>query len=455
MKWLWLENKLFHLILVILISSAILFPEIGYMSLWDRDEACNSECAREMLVKRSFIVPYLNWELRTDKPPMEYWCMMVSYKIFGVNEFSARFPSVVAGIATAVVTYFLGECILNGAGILAALILILSFHFPIIAKAATPDSLLLFFISFSLYAFIRESEFWGFVFMGLATLTKGPVGFVIPLGVKFFYDLFNKRIYRPKKISVAIFLLIALPWYLAVDLKTHYRFSKGFIMYHNVTRFLKPIGGHKGPAFYYILVIMLAFLPWLWPLYKGLKQCFHRSLEEKENWLFLYCWILFPLVVFSIARTKLPNYIAPVYPAIAVVSASYLKDKPKFFRRVAVVVFCFLFLLQITLTPRLEGLKPSPVFAKEILSKAKGKYTIITYPFFYPSLIWYTKHKVYRIRKLEKLKIFIDRKRGFVFVITRLNKLKGLRASGVKFKILDKRKSLYPNGELVLLEINR
>ena len=302
------KSKTIAVAFLILISLAVFLPQTGRMSLWDRDEACNSECAREMLESRDFIVPRINWRLRVDKPPMEYWLMMASFKLFGVKEFSARLPSVIAGTLTVATTYFLAEYIASGTGLAAALLMVLNLHFPIIAKAATPDALLILFETLALFMLLVGRELLGFAFMGLAVLTKGPIGLIIPYGVKALHEVFTrKRLYIPRPASLLAFAVIALPWYIAVDIKTHHKFSKGFFLYHNITRFIKPIGGHKGPAFYYIIVVILAFLPWCWALWSGIKACFEKALKKDEKWLFIYFWILLPFVFFLPSPNKTPQ----------------------------------------------------------------------------------------------------------------------------------------------------
>ncbi len=450
------KSKATAVVLLILISLAVFLPQTGRMSLWDRDEACNSECAREMLESHDPIVPRINWRLRVDKPPMEYWLMMASYKVFGIKEFSARLPSVIAGTLTVVTTYFLAEYLVTGTGLIAALLMVLNLHFPIIAKAATPDALLILFETLALFMLLMDKELLGFAFMGLAVLTKGPIGFIIPYGVKTLQEIFSKKkLYIPKLASVLTFALIALPWYIAVDIKTHHKFSKGFFLYHNITRFIKPIGGHKGPTFYYIIVIILAFLPWCWAIWPGIKMCFEKALKKDEKWLFVYFWMFLPFVFFSLARTKLPNYIVPIYPAFAVTLAPVVLERKSLFKKTAIIVFILLLALQFTLVPKLEKLKPSPIFAKEILASDCKNYTIVTHPFFYPSLIWYTHHKVIRVRKRYQLPPILSSSKGCIFIVTKRSRLEKLKKLGLNFEILDERKSLYPHGKLVLLKLIR
>jgi 4-amino-4-deoxy-L-arabinose transferase-like glycosyltransferase len=462
------------------------------MSLWDRDEACNAQCAREMLERKDPIVPTFNFRLRTDKPPLEYWAMMASYRVFGVNEFAARLPSVLFSAGTVLLIFFFGSRMWGGeVGFLASLIMLTSVHFPIVARAATPDPAFLFFLTLSLFLFLRGHITWGYIASGFAVLTKGPLGIIIPLGTEVLYLLFSEGKRGIRKVfplmGPILFLVVTLPWYIMVDIKTHHQFYKGFILYHNITRFVKPIGGHKGPVFYYVAVLILAFVPWSPLLLQTGYRLFRRVGEDKKHFLFLYTWILFPFLIFSLARTKLPNYILPVYPALVLSTAYGLKGFTEdgwskalrvtvtgilvlitalafllgwmwhkggfvpfglflmavglllltawgFYRAkenpirgfyiMAVFMAAFLTATPYFLVPCLEQKKPSPIFAQEIKANMKGDDLIVTHPFSVPSLVFYTNHRVIREKKTQSLEAFFRSSQHHrIFLLTKEKRL--------------------------------
>jgi 4-amino-4-deoxy-L-arabinose transferase-like glycosyltransferase len=132
--------------LLIFLVFLLLF-RLGATPIYILDEARNSECAREMMQRNDWIVPTFNGELRTDKPPLHYFFMSISYKIFGVNEFAARFFSAAMGLLTVLITYFYTKRLLNAfAAFCAAVVLAISTHFLFEFRLAVPDPYLIFFI---------------------------------------------------------------------------------------------------------------------------------------------------------------------------------------------------------------------------------------------------------------------------------------------------------------------
>jgi len=491
-----LRHKNIIIALALGMTALVVFlPGTASMSLWDRDEACNAQCAREMLQRKDPIVPTFNFSLRTDKPPLEYWAVMASYSLLGVNEFAARLPSVLFSVGTILLVFIFGSRLWGTeVGLLASLIMLSSIHFPIVARAATPDPAFIFFLTLSLLLFLTEKPTLGYGAAGLAVLAKGPLGIVIPLGTELLYLLFSEGKGKVKKAfplkGVSLFLAIALPWYVVVDVKTHNEFFKGFILYHNVTRFLRPIGGHRGPAFYYVLVLLVALLPWSPLLLQTLYHLFRRAKECKGNHLFIYLWILFSFALFSLAKTKLPNYIMPVYPALALAMALEAKERvekglnrdlrpamrgtlvslgiiaillgfmglqgtfasPGLSLMAGVILLLGIwgfqktekaplrwfttlaFLMAVLLTaiphftvPRLEQRKLSPSFARKIRSEIGKGDLIVTYPFSIPSLVFYTNHRVIRERKRSSLKKFLaSHGSSRIFIVTRPKKLRAV-----------------------------
>src|SRR5947209_18495847 len=181
--WRRLAGPLGHVLLLTAVTAALTLPNLGAASLWDLDEGLNAEAAREMLESGNWIVPTFNFQLRSSKPALLYWCEALAYRAFGVNEFAARLPSALAGWAAVLSTYFLGRRMFGpAAGFLGALVLASAVQFLLLAHAATPDALLLAAtaLTFALFwgGYERGHVRWGRVGvgLGLATLAKGPVG---------------------------------------------------------------------------------------------------------------------------------------------------------------------------------------------------------------------------------------------------------------------------------------
>jgi 4-amino-4-deoxy-L-arabinose transferase-like glycosyltransferase len=345
-KFLWTASRRQSYPLLLLLGLLLFLPNLGSHGLWDVDEAHNAECAREMWEAREFVIPTFNYSLRTDKPVLLYWCLQASYSLFGVNEWSARFPSLVAGILNLILCYELGRRLFDaGTGLLAAAILGSSFMFCISCHAVTPDALLILTVQMTFFTWIKAYDQWQSsrqrqsfwllltgVCAGLAALAKGPVGVILPGTIILLFLAWQRDLaflwHRRTLQAVSLLLLVAVPWYLAVGIETHWEFIQGFFLKHNLDRFSAPMEGHQGPVYFHLLTLLVAFAPW--SIFLG-PTCWHaasRSLiaRERKPWAYrlLACWILVWLVVFSVAATKLPNYVLPLYPALALLTSRYL-----------------------------------------------------------------------------------------------------------------------------------
>ena len=302
--------------------------------IYSLDEAKNSECAREMLERGDLIVPTFNYELRTDKPPLHYYFMILGYKLFGVNEFAARFFSSVFGGLLVLITYFFAK---RYYGIYVAffsfLALISSLHMAVQFHMAVPDPYLIFWINaslFSFYVWYKERKeiflYLFYLFSGLGVLTKGPVAVVLPFFIVFAFLFFTRNIYLLKnmKIFQGIFIisLVSLPWYVAVWIKTDGVWVKEFIFKHNIHRFSAPMEGHGGIFLLTFVYIFIGMLPFSVFLPQALVKAYKEKFEDINLFLLLFLGIY--TVFFAISKTKLPNYTVPVYPSIAILTGAYL-----------------------------------------------------------------------------------------------------------------------------------
>lgn len=302
------------------------------------DEAKNAECAREMLVSGDYIVPYFNGQLRTDKPPLHYFFMVISYKLFGVSAFSARFFSAVFGALTILISFLFCRRYLGGkAAWLSALVLLASLHFNFQMRMSVPDPYLIFFMTGSFmcfYIFLMDKKrLWLWLMyacFGLGLLTKGPIALGLPGLIMFVYLIISKRfnlaLLRAFQIPAGIImmLIIALPWYWLNYLATDGVWTEGFFLKHNLKRFSDPMEGHGGFFLLPLIMVIIGLLP----LGIFCIQAMFFSWNQRSRDVLLFCLsIVFGIIIFfSFSQTKLPNYTAPSYPFIAVLIA-YLLSK--------------------------------------------------------------------------------------------------------------------------------
>jgi 4-amino-4-deoxy-L-arabinose transferase-like glycosyltransferase len=333
---------------VALVWALLCLPNLGGPSLWDIDEGNNAQCAREMRECGNYIVPTFNYKLRVDKPILLYWLQIAAYDVCGVNEFAARLPSALAALIALLILHDLGSRLFNHAtGLLASVVLASSVAFCAAAHFANPDALLHLCILLTLWCFWRYREHpggWWLVGAGAASglgmLAKGPVALVLPLAITLSFLVWRRELRRLWDVRVLAaslaFLLVAAPWYVWVGVETKGEWLVGFFWKHNIERSLQSLENHRGPFYYYPLVLIAGLTPWSvflgptgWYCWKRLRPCADLSAEggdPRAARQFLLCWVGVLFVFFTLVRTKLPNYILPAYPAVALLTASFLDD---------------------------------------------------------------------------------------------------------------------------------
>lgn len=334
--------------LLIAATAVLYLPALGTPSLWDIDEGHNAQCACEMLESLNWTVPTFNYKLRVDKPALLYWLQIAAYCTFGVGEFAARLPSALAAMLTVLLTYELARRMFDrGTGLLAGLILASTLLFCGSAHFANPDALLnaCTILTFLLFwrAFERAGGVWpalAGLSTGLGFLAKGPVALVLPAAVIGLYLIWTRQVRRALSRRVLagtlLFAGVGVPWFALVGAETHGDYLRGFFLTHNLGRYRAAMEGHSGSPFYHVVSLLLGFLPWsaflgpaVWYAVREFRSLPGALSTPKPQaagaYKFLACWIGVYFVFFSASQTKLPNYILPLYPAVAIVVARFLE----------------------------------------------------------------------------------------------------------------------------------
>ncbi|MFQ5427357.1 MAG: phosphatase PAP2 family protein [Thermodesulfobacteriota bacterium] len=347
--------------LTLLVLSVCFFKLGGYL-VFDVDEAVFSEATREMVVTGDVITPSYNFEPRYDKPILFYWAMAGAFKLFGVSEFSARFPSAAFGAMLVLMTFlFVRRMKSFKAALWSSLVLLLNIEFFVYSHSAVTDMTLCFFISaalFSAYTAVKTENkklflaFWAA--SALAMLTKGIIGLLFPFSITFLYLIIKKDFSSVKRLLnpryILLFLLIAMPWFLLEYNARGWEFIDAFIIKHHFKRFTGVISSHGGPPYFYVLILLIGFFPWVThlpeALLKGIKGI-KKASQEKDIYLFASIWFLFIFFFFSVSRTKLPNYIFPAIPACSVlvgllISSRIERGNGKGFGAVAMAVLALI-----------------------------------------------------------------------------------------------------------------
>lgn len=353
------------------VAAIAFFTNLGGTRLWDRDEPRNAGCAVEMLAADDWVTPRFNDEVRSHKPVLLYWLMMSAYSAFGVSEFSARFWSAALSVGVVLLTYDMGRRLLNPqAAFWGALALSTSLMFTMAARIATPDALLIFTVTLTMWIFVWGVGDWSrsdskyypetwqklallYGAMGLAMLAKGPIGLVLPTAIIGMFLLIQRlpadestgwrrwlaplRPFAPLHflktcwfmrpgLALIASLAVALPWYLWVAFR-EFAWIRGFFLEHNVGRATAAMEGHQGPVIFYVVAVCIGFFPWsiffLQSLLDFVAQIRQRA-KEMPGLIFLACWCGVWITLFTIAKTKLPSYVTPCYPAIALLVGAAL-----------------------------------------------------------------------------------------------------------------------------------
>jgi 4-amino-4-deoxy-L-arabinose transferase-like glycosyltransferase len=299
------------------------------VTLFDVDEAVFSTATKEMVESGDWITPTYNGEIRYDKPIFFYWLMAASYKIFGVNEFGARFPSALAAFLLALSLYYFARRVSTDmVAFYATMAISLSAYFLVYSRSAVTDMVLALFITLSLFCFyIAASDnrryIYGFyLFSALAFLTKGLIGIVFPFGIAIIYSLISGGFRGLLKIfdlkAALLFLLVATPWYAAQFAINGDDFFQQFFMKHHFKRYTDVISGHQGGFYYYFLTLAAGFSPWIVFMPAGIT----RAIKDRSGiLLFSLIWFAVIFVFFSFSTTKLPNYILSALPPVAILVA--------------------------------------------------------------------------------------------------------------------------------------
>lgn len=327
------------LIVLFVLSYVLLSANMGGYSIYITDEARNAQCAYEMYERGDWVVPTFNNQLRTDKPPLHYWFMMLSYSIFGKTAFAARLFSALAGAALILMTFIFARKFTNEmAANWAAVVLLSSLGFMTQFHLAVPDPYLILCISGAHFGYFyfeqtdhRRYLLLAYISVGLGVLAKGPVAIVLPGMTIFFYMLVARKLTWKNILNlnpltgILIVLLISVPWYVLVHMKTDGAWTQGFFLDHNVDRFSSPKEGHGGTFLLPSIFAFVTLLPFAVFLPQAIGGAF-RHRKKNSVFLFSIVSIVVTVVFFSIASTKLPSYISPIFPFAALIIGSKLSE---------------------------------------------------------------------------------------------------------------------------------
>lgn len=330
----------------LLALGGIPFASLGAYGVLDYDEAAYAEVARVMLASGDWLVPRLCGELFFEKPPLLYWTQAIGFALFGTGPFGARAGTALAGALAPLVLFAFARGPLGVRGaFLSGAALATSLELAALAHVAFTDMLLVLWFTVCLgalhRAFERPERGRGWFALAslaaaLAMLTKGAIGLLLPGAAALVHLVWLGRLREMLRASwlalgVPIVLGLGFSWYLLLGLTEPggFGFMRDLFLEHHVGRFTAPMQGHSGSPLFYVPVLLVGFLPWSPFLPLALVRAGLREADERARLLRLFT--LFSAIVFvffSVAATKLPNYLAPVLPGAAVlVGALFARER--------------------------------------------------------------------------------------------------------------------------------
>jgi 4-amino-4-deoxy-L-arabinose transferase-like glycosyltransferase len=334
--WILAWVLLWILVLVVFLRTMSSVP------LVDPDEGRNAEVAREMAESGDFVVPHLNGLPYLDKPVLLFAASALSIRALGADELAARLPTLISSLATVVLVTAFGWLRFGlRTGLIAGAMLSSSPIVLAFAGIVIFDAVLMFWVSFAAIAFHLALEraqrgwcFAGWTAVGLAVLTKGPVGLLLPMLIGIGEALAcSKPLRRLFCWSGPLaFLLLVGPWFLAVTIR-HPEFPHYAVVRETFERVATDSMDRTGPIYYFIPILFAGTFPWVALLLAGAPNLAAFWRERRGEEVFLLLWLLLPTIFFSLSQSKRPGYILPVIPALTLLCARILQVAPGSLRR--------------------------------------------------------------------------------------------------------------------------
>jgi len=341
---------------LVLFSCFFIFRGLGSSALIDWDESIYAAVSKEILENGDWLTLRWNKEVWFEKPPLYFWLTALTYSILGITEFAARLWSAVLGVVGVITIYFFGKEMFGRlVGFTSAMILASTAHWLLQSRNGTLDIMTASFITLTLYFFWRAREnprLWKFtgLFLGLTFMTKNAVAAIPLLVMGIFAALeiwwersFEKYPWRGVLLFTIYYLLITVPWHLAMYLTHGRAFIDEYFFYHILSR-TKGIEGHVKPWFWYFVVFQhwarYWYLAFLGAIYLLAGLLVRDGIKKHLRGFFLFLWFFVTFLVFSVSQSKIEWYLVPIYPAAALLIGSFVPRRKVL--ALLLTVFCLI-----------------------------------------------------------------------------------------------------------------
>ena len=309
---------------------------LGARPLFNPDEGRYAEIPREMQSGGDWVVPHLNGLAYIEKPPLQYWATALSFRLLGPSEFAARLYTALTALGTIVLVWLAARRLWGlEAGWRAAAVLSGMFIFVVLGQLLTLDMSLTFYMTLSLVAFLaaqraaqpRPWMLLAWAAAGLGVLTKGLVAAAIPSAVLILYSLYSRDVAPWRRLcakgGLPLFLAITVPWHWLAARRLP-DFLEFFFVHEHLARYLTPAADRQEPWWFFGGVFLAGTVPWTLSALRVLGGGWRRHAAPAafNPTLFLWIWVVFVGVFFSLSDSKLMPYILPLMPALALLIAA-------------------------------------------------------------------------------------------------------------------------------------
>ena len=354
----------------LLIAVALIwFANLEYRTLIKPDEGRYAEIPREMVASGDWVTPRLNELKYFEKPPLQYWATATAYTLCGEHQWTSRLWTGLTGFSGILLVWFAGLRLFGreAAGY-AALLLSSSLLYVLMGHINTLDMGVTFFLTLGIVGLllgqaqvdVGERRNWmlvAWVGLALAVLSKGLMGLVLPGAALFIYCVVQRDFGVLKRMhwlpGLAVFFAITVPWFVLV-MKANPEFFERFFIYEHYTRFTTKVHGRYQPWYYFIPILLAGALPWTVLMLDTMLRTFRNGkLPDKafNSERFLLIWAVFIYVFFSISGSKLPSYLLPMLPALALLMGKRIVEMRErlLFWQIAPAILAALLLLGLAL----------------------------------------------------------------------------------------------------------
>ena len=334
-------KKIWWLIIAV---AVIWFGNLEYRKLIKPDEGRYAEIPREMVVSGDWVTPRLNDLKYFEKPPLQYWATAAAYSVFGEHQWTSRLWAALTGFAGILLVWFAGLRLFGReAGGYAAMLLGSSMLYVLMAHINTLDMGVTFFLTLGIVGLLlgqaetdtKKQRNWmllAWAALGLAVLSKGLMGLVLPGAALFIYMVLQRDLSVLKRMhwlpGLAVFLLVTAPWFYLV-MKANPEFFQRFFIYEHYLRFTTKVHDRYQPWYFFIPILLLGMLPWTVLMFDALLRSWKsgaRVVGVFSPMRFLLIWAVFIYVFFSMSGSKLPSYLLPMFPALALLMGKQVAE---------------------------------------------------------------------------------------------------------------------------------